>query len=332
MQVRSFTGLLRAALIAVAIAPVPIAQAHAQAQVQDWPQRPVRIIVPFAAGGSSDVAGRIVAQRLSDAFGQQFVVENRPGASGVLAAETVARAPADGYTLLMGSTAQISVMPQMQKTAYDPAKDFAPISIVGTNPFVLVVHPSLPVKTVAELVAYARAQPEKLAYASSGVGSIGHLSMELFLKRAGIEMTAVNYKGGTAQLNDVVAGHVKVTFLNLSTVAPFAASGALRLLAVSSEKRAPQVPDVPTLIESGFAGLKILNWVSLMAPAGTPKPIVDRIAAEVTRAVKAPDAVKLLEANGIDPVGSTPEAFAALIATDIPLWAEAVKLAGLQAK
>ena len=326
MRVGSSTVFCLAALVVAAVV------AARPARAEDWPQRPVRIIVPFAAGGSSDVAGRIVAQRLSDAFGQQFVVENRPGASGVLAAETVARAPADGYTLLMGSTAQISVTPQMQKTPYDPVKDFAPISIVGTNPFVLVVHPSLPVRTVAELVAYARAQPEKLPYASSGVGSIGHLSMELFLKRAGIEMTAVTYKGGTAQLNDVVAGHVKVTFLNLSTVAPFAASGALRLLAVTSETRAPQIPEVPTLIESGFAGLKILNWVSLMAPAGTPKPIVDRIAAEVARAVKEPDAVKLLAANGIDPVGSTPEAFAALIATDIPLWAEAVRVAGLQAK
>jgi tripartite-type tricarboxylate transporter receptor subunit TctC len=313
-----------AALVTVAVAAIRPAQA------ENWPQRPVRIIVPFAAGGSSDVAGRIVAQRLSDAFGQQFVVENRPGASGVLAAETVARASPDGYTLLMGSTAQIAVMPQMQKTAYDPVKDFAPISIVGTNPFVLAVHPSVPAKTVAELVAYAR--HENLDYAASGVGSIGHLSMVLFLKRAGIGMTPVLYKGGTAQLNDVVAGHVKVTFLNLSTVAPFAASGALRLLAVSSEKRAPQIPDVPTLIESGYPGLKILNWVSLLAPAGTAKPIVDRIAAEVARAVKDPAAAKLLEANGIDPVGSTPEEFAAFIAADIPLWAEAVRVAGLESK
>jgi tripartite-type tricarboxylate transporter receptor subunit TctC len=324
MRAGTFARLALLLLVALGMAEPAVAD--------DWPERPVRIIVPFAAGGSSDVAARILGQHLAGAFGQQFLVENRPGAAGVLAADLVARSTPDGYTLLMASTAQISVMPLMTKTPYDPVKDFAAIAIVGTNPFVLAVHPSIPASTLAEFVAFARASPTPLSYASSGVGSLGHLSMELLLKRAGLAMTPVMYKGGTAQLNDVIAGHVKVAFLNLSTVAPFAASGALRLLAVTSEKRSPQIADVPTLIESGFTSLKVLNWVGLMAPATTPKNIVDRIAGETSRAVRDSKLAALLLANGIEPLGSSPEEFAALIAADVPLWAEAVRVAGLHAK
>jgi tripartite-type tricarboxylate transporter receptor subunit TctC len=301
-------------------------------EAEDWPQKPVRITVPFAAGGSSDVAARILAQHLSDAFGQQFLVEDRPGAAGVLAADVVAHSNPDGYTLLMASTAQISVMPLMTRTRYDPVADFAPISMVGTNPFVLAVHPSIPTATLADFVAYVRASPTPLSYAASGMGSLGHLSMELWLKRAGLEMTPVMYKGGTEQINAVIAGHVKVTFLNSSVVAPFAASGALRALAVTSERRSPQIPDVPTLIEAGYASFKVLNWVGLMAPAATPKTIVDRIAGETSRALRDPKLAALLVTNGIEPMGSTPREFAALIADDLPLWAEAVKLTGLQSK
>ncbi len=324
MRAGTFARLALFLLVAVGMAEPAVANG--------WPERPVRIIVPFAAGGSSDVAARILGQHLTSAFGEQFLVENRPGAAGVLAADLVSRSTPDGYTLLMASTSQISVMPLMSKTPYDPVKDFAAIAIVGTNPFVLTVHPSIPASTLAEFLAYARASPVPLSYASSGVGSLGHLSMELLLKRAGLAMTPVMYKGGTAQLNDVIAGYVKVAFLNLSTVAPFAASGALRLLAVTSEKRSPQIAGVPTLIESGFPSLKVLNWVGLMAPAGTPKNIVDRIAGETSRAVRDPKLAALLLANGIEPLGSSPEEFAALIAADVPLWAEAVGGAGLQAK
>ncbi len=324
MRAGTFARLALFLLVAVGMAEPAVANG--------WPERPVRIIVPFAAGGSSDVAARILGQHLTSAFGEQFLVENRPGAAGVLAADLVSRSTPDGYTLLMASTSQISVMPLMSKTPYDPVKDFAAIAIVGTNPFVLTVHPSIPASTLAEFLAYARASPVPLSYASSGVGSLGHLSMELLLKRAGLAMTPVMYKGGTAQLNDVIAGYVKVAFLNLSTVAPFAASGALRLLAVTSEKRSPRIAAVPTLIESGFPSLKVLNWVGLMAPAGTPKNIVDRIAGETSRAVRDPKVAALLLANGIEPLGSSPEEFAALIAADVPLWAEAVGGAGLQAK
>ncbi len=324
MRIPALARLTFLALAALSMAP-PV-------EAEDWPQKPVRITVPFAAGGSSDVAARILAQHLSDAFGQQFLVEDRPGAAGVLAADVVAHSYPDGYMLLMASTSQISVMPLMTRTRYDPVADFAPISIVGTNPFVLAVHPSIPTATLADFVAYVRASPTPMAYAASGMGSLGHLSMELWLKRAGLAMTPVMYKGGTEQINAVIAGHVKVTFLNSSVVAPFAASGALRALAVTSERRSPQIPDVPTLSEAGYASFKVLNWVGLMAPAATPKAIVDRIAGETSRAVRAPKLAALLLANGIEPMGSTPQEFAALIADDVPLWAEAVKLTGLQSK
>jgi len=326
---RRLTVLLRVAAFLAAFATV--AQTT-PVRSEGWPQRPVRIVVPFAAGGSSDVAARVIAQQLGNAFAQQFVVENRAGASGVVAAETVARSPADGYTLLLATSAQISIMPAVTRTPYDPVKDFAPVSVVGTSPFVLVVHPSVPAQTVAEFVDYVRTQPTHLGYASSGVGSTGHLAAELFFKRAGLTMTPVMYKGGAAQLNDVIAGHVKITVLNLVAVLPFAASDALRPLAVTSEKRSTQIPNVPTFIETGYAGFKVSTLLGLMAPAGTPQEIVDRIAAETTRAVKDPAVAKLLIGSGVDPIGSSPSEFAAMIAADIPLWADAVKVAGAQEK
>lgn len=321
---RALLGSL-AALVALGLAP--------PAQSQGWPQRPVKIIVPFAAGGNGDIIARIVAHPLGEALGQPFVVEARPGAGGAIAAEAVARAPADGYTLFMGNTPVISISPAAGKTSYDPVKDFAPISTVGTNPLILVVHPGIPANTLAEFVDYARRQPNKLTYAASGAGTLIYLSTALFLKRAGIDMIPVNYRGGGAPpLADVIAGHVNAYFANLSVVLPQAGSGTLRLLAISSEQRAPQLPDIPTFIESGFPGFKIHTWNGLMAPAGTPKEIIDSIANEVTRAVKDPKIAARLVANGVDPLGNSPEQFAAMIASDIALWTEAVKIAGVQEK
>jgi tripartite-type tricarboxylate transporter receptor subunit TctC len=323
-------GTLRRLLALVTIlAGVASAQ---PAQSQAWPQRPVRIIVAYAAGGNTDIIARIIAQRLGEAFGHPFVVENRPGAAGAIAAEAVARAPADGYTLFMASLGEIAIVPTVTKTSYDPLKDFAPISNIGTNPFVLVTHPSIPANTIAQFVDYARASPDKLSYSVAGLGSLSHLSMVLFQKRAGLDMIPVMYRGGTAPLTDVIAGHVKIFFANLSVVAPHATSGALRLLAVTSEKRAVQIPNVPTFIESGFPGFKTLLWTGLMAPAGTPKDIIDRIAKEVSRAVKDPNVAERLTSNGVDPLGNSPEEFASMIAADIALWAEAVKIAGVQEK
>jgi tripartite-type tricarboxylate transporter receptor subunit TctC len=299
---------------------------------QVWPQKPVRIVVPFAPGGNTDGIARLIAQPLGETFGQLFVVENRPGAAGAIAAEAVARAPTDGQTLLMGTPSQIAIIPAMTKTPYDPVKDLAPISVVGTNPYVLVVHAGLPVRTLAELAAYARRQPDKLAYAAPVFGGLSHLSMLLFLKRAGLEMTPVSYKGGAAPLADVVAGHVPIYFATLSEAVSQARGGAIRLLAVSSENRVPQIADVPTFAESGFPGFKVLTWNGLMAPAGVPKETIDRIAKEVSRAVKDAKFAERLAAFGIDPLGNTPVEFAAMIAADIAMWSEAIKIAGVQEK
>ena len=302
------------------------------AQAQEWPHKPVRIVVSFAAGGNSDIVARLIGQRLSEAFAQQFVIENRPGASGAIAAEMVARAPADGYTLLMGNVPVICITPAIGRVAYDPVKDFAPISAVGTNPLVLVAHPSVPAANIEQFVDHVRARPRQLTYVSSGFGSIVHLAMGLFLKRAELEMTPVSYKGGAAPLTDVIAGHVKTYFSNLSVVVPHANSGALKMLGVTAERRLPAIPDVPTFIESGFPAFRILTWNGLMAPAGTPAGIIDRMAQEVARAVKDPKFVERLAGDGFDPLGNRPDQFAAMIAEDIPFWADAVKLAGVQEK
>jgi tripartite-type tricarboxylate transporter receptor subunit TctC len=299
------------------------------ADAQGWPQKPVRILVPYAAGGNSDGIARIVAQRLSDRFGQTFIVENRVGANGAVACDAAARAAPDGYTLLWAVTPPIAIAPAMSKVAYDPVKDFAPISIVGSNAFVLLVNKDFPPKTVAELIAHVRAQPTKMAYAEGSAGSLTHLSMALFLKRAGLDMTNVSYRGNAPALTDVIAGHLPVMFSNVSDALPQAASGAVRLLAVSSDMRVPQIPDIPTIAESGFPGFNVITWNGLVAPAGTPRPVIDAIASEIASAVKDAKFVEHLESYGVDPVGNLPAEFAAIIAADVAQWADAVKMAGL---
>jgi len=295
------------------------------APAQAWPARPVRIVVPFSAGGNADIIARIVAQRLAEAFGQQFVIENRAGASGAVAAETVARAPADGYTLLAANVPQIAVLPVIGRTVYDPLRDFAPITNIGINPFVLVAHPSMPVDTLAQFVEYVRERPNTITYVGSGSASLTYLTMALFRKRAGLDMIPVSYKGGAAPMADLLAGHVKTMFANVSMAMPHAASGALKLVAVTSERRVPQLPQVPTFAEAGVPNFTIVTWNGLMAPAGTPRDIIDRVAAEVGRAVKEQKFVERLAGDGFEPVGSTPEAFAATIAADMAFWAEAVR-------
>jgi tripartite-type tricarboxylate transporter receptor subunit TctC len=323
----SFTIVMVAAIAALAAA---IGCISGEAQAQIWPQRPVRIIVPYAAGGNSDGMARIVAQRLTEAFGQTFVVENRLGANGAIAAEAVARSAGDGYTLLWGVTPPITINPALTHVNYDPIKDFAPISAVGTNAFVLLVNRDFPPRTVAEFVAYVRAQPTRLAYAEGSAGSLTHLAMALFLKRARLDMTNVSYRGNAPALTDVVAGHLPTMFSNISDAMPQAAAGSVRLLAVSSKARALQLPDVPTIAESGFPGYDVLTWNGLMAPAATPKEIVHKIAAEVARAVKDPQFVARLNQYGADPLGNTPEEFGAMIAAETALWADTVKSLGLK--
>jgi tripartite-type tricarboxylate transporter receptor subunit TctC len=300
------------------------------ARSQTWPQRPVTLVVPFAAGGNTDGIGRSIAQWLSDRLGQQFVVENRAGAGGAIAAEMVAKAPADGYTLFVAALPQIAIVPAISQTRYDPVKDFAPISVVGTNPFVLAVNKDVPVKNIPEFIDYIRRAPQPLSYASAGIGSLNHLSMALFLKLAGIDMIHVPYKGNAPAISDVVAGHVPAIFTNLSDALPQAAAGSIRLIGVSSETRAPQIPDVPTVAEQGFPTFKTRTWNALMAPAKTDPAIISRVAGEVAAAAKDPGFAERLNHLGVDPLGNTPAEFAALIAADISFWAEAVRIAGVK--
>jgi tripartite-type tricarboxylate transporter receptor subunit TctC len=318
------------ALVATALLVSAIGCTDARAQAQNWPQRPVRIIAPYAAGGNSDVITRLTAQRLSDAFGQTFVVENRLGGNGAVASEAVARAAPDGYTLLWGVTPPITINPALTKVAYDPVKDFAPVSVVAVNGFVLVVNKNFPPKTVSEFVSYVRAQSTKLAYAEGSAGSLTHLAMALFLKRAGLDMTNVSYRGNAPALTDVVAGHLPTMFSNISDAVPQAQAGAIRMLAVSTKTRSAQIPDVPTVAESGYPGFNVVTWNGLMAPAGTPKEIIAKMAAEIGRAVKDPAFVARLDQMGADPLGNTPEEFSAMIATETALWADTVKSLGLK--
>ena len=310
---------------------VAAAASSSVALAQDWPQRTVRVIVPFASGGNTDTIARIVTERLSATLGQPFVVENRVGAGGAIAAESVAKSAPDGYTLLMAAVSQIAILPYIQKIAYDPVKDFAPVSNIGTNPFVLGVHESVPARNVREFVEYVKSRPGQLNYASGGNGTIGHLSGALFISRAGLSMTHVPYKGGGPAVADLVAGTVQMYFGNASELIQHSKSGRIRLLGVSSEGRAPQLPEIPAIAES-FAGFRTLTWNGLLAPAGTPPAIVSRLSTEVQKIVREPAVAARLTSIGVDPLGSTPAEFAEMIRTDSVTWQEAVKAAGLKAE
>ncbi len=300
------------------------------ANAQSWPQRPIKLLVPFAAGGNIDITGRLMAARLSEVLGQQVIVENRVGGGGIIATEAVARAPADGYTLLWASTNVIAIVPAATKVPYDPVKDFAPVSALGASPQVLLVNSKIPAKTVAEFVAYVKAQPEKLAYGGGGgPGSASNLIMALFLKRAGLEMTAVSYRGTAPALTDLIAGHIPTTFVPMAEAHAQATNPNLRILAVSSGRRSPRMPDVPSIAET-YPGYNAVSWTGMLAPAGTPKEIVERLAVEMVKAAKDPKFVEQLESNGIEPLAEGSEKFAAMIATEIPVWADAVDIAGVK--
>jgi tripartite-type tricarboxylate transporter receptor subunit TctC len=300
------------------------------ALAQQWPQKPIKVVVPFPPGGVTDAIARITADWLTPRLGQPVVAENRPGASGAIAAEFVARADADGYTLFSAATPQLAIVPHVQKISYDPLKDFAPISIVGTNPFALGCNANLPPKSLTELVAYSKERPGQLSYASPGSGSVGHLTMALFLARAGLKMEAVLYKGGGPAIADVVAGHVPCYFGNLNEIIPHAGSGRLKVFAVSSERRAPQLPQVPTVAEQGYPGFRTVTWNGYVAPAGTPRPVVERIAREIAAACKDAAFVERLAKIGVDPACSTPDDFAKAIGDDLNTWKEAVQAAGIK--
>jgi tripartite-type tricarboxylate transporter receptor subunit TctC len=299
------------------------------AQTQ-WPQKPIKVIVPFPPGGVTDSIARITADWLSQRVGQPVVAENRPGASGAIAADVVARSDPDGYTLLSASTPQLSIVPHVQKISYDPIADFAPISIVGTNPFALGCNPKIPATSLRALVEYAKARPGQLSYASPGSGSVGHLTMALLLARAGVTMEAVLYKGGGPAIADVIAGHVPCYFGNLNEIIPHAGTGKLNVLAVSGQVRAPQLPQVPTVAEQGYPGFRTVTWNGYVAPAGTPKDIVERLAREIGAGCKDPAFTGRLNKIGVDAVCSTPAEFEKALREDLLIWKEAVNAAGMK--
>jgi tripartite-type tricarboxylate transporter receptor subunit TctC len=317
----ALTIAISCAITWLSVAPVP---------AQSWPQRPVTFIVPFAAGGNTDGIARITAQRLSETLGGHFVVENRTGAGGALAAETVAKAAPDGYTLLIAALPVMAIVPAINKVRYDSQKDFAPISNIATNPFVLVVNKDIPVMTLREFIDYVKARDGQLTYGSAGIGSLNHLSMALFLKKAGIAMTHVPYKGNAPALSDVIAGHIPAMFSNFSDALPQANAGNVRMIALSADKRSPLADQVPTLAESGFPDFNILTWNGLMAPADTPKPIVEKIAAAIAAAVRDPKFSARLSEFGVDPLGNSPDEYREMLARDVAIWAEAVDIAGVR--
>jgi tripartite-type tricarboxylate transporter receptor subunit TctC len=314
-------------VLASSLVIVPIV--HAQGA---YPTKPIRLIVPSVAGGGTDISARLIAPRLSEYLGQQVVVENRAGAAMMIGGEAVARAAPDGYTLLMGIST-LTINPSIHpKMPYDTVRDFAPVSLAVTLPNVLVTHPSLPVKTVRELIVFARSRPGQLNYGSAGVGSSLHLSMELFLSMTKLRMVHIPYKGSAPALVDMLAGQIVVMTGTMITVIPHIRGGRLRALGVTSATRSQVAPDVPSIAEAGVPGYESVQWYGVLAPAGTPREVITRIHEGVVRALQDATVRKRFLDDGVEPVGSSPEEFAALIRADMAKWAKVVKDAGIKAE
>ena len=302
---------------------------HAQA----YPDRPVRYISPFPPGGVNDIVSRIMAAKLSEIWGRQVIVDNRPGAGGTIGADIAAKATPDGYTLLMGGIGTHGIAPALyKKLPYDHIKDFAPLSMIGTVPHVLVVHPSLPVKSVRELIAYAKANPGKINYGSSGVGTALHLSMEMFRSMTGIDIVHVPYKGGGPAQTDLLGGRILAMCATLTGELPHIKSGKVRALGVTSTKRSALLPDVPTIAESGVPGFEVTAWNAMFTQAAVPKPILAKLNADVVRALSLPDVQRRLAENGLDAAASTTEQLSAFVKSETVKWAKAVKDSGATAE
>ena len=313
-------------LACVALVLLPASPALAQA----WPNKPIRIVVGFPPGGGNDIIARLAGAKLQEAWGQSVVIENRPGANSIIASEFVAKAAPDGYTLLVNATGGMTVNPSLYpKLSYDPIKDFVPISIIGSFPMVLAVHPSVPASNVQELVAFARANPGKLNY-SSGSTSF-QLATELLKQMTGISMNHVPYKGSAASANAVLANDVQVTIIDAPPVLPQIRGGRLRGLAVTSAKRVSAAPELPTIAESGVPGYDMSLWIALFAPAGTPNDVAAKLVAETMRLSQLPDVREKLLGLGVEPVGSTQEQLAATIRAEIPRFASVIKASGMKA-
>jgi tripartite-type tricarboxylate transporter receptor subunit TctC len=307
--------------------------AMAQSGTVKYPERPLRYIIPFPPGGSTDIVGRIVAAALTEDLGQQVVIDNRSGAGGTLGAQIAAHATPDGYTIFACNIASLAVSPALyKKLGYDPANDFIPIGLVGSNPNSLVVHPSVAAKSVSEFIALAKSQPGKLNYGSAGVGTSPQLSMELFKMNAGIDITHIAYKGAGPAVADLMGGHLHAMFATVPSVLGGIRAGKIRVLAVTSKKRAPDLPDVPTLAESGMPDFEVISWQGLCTPRGTPKPAVERLRTALHKALQRPVTRKQLADQGIQTEGRTADEFAAFIRSEHAKWAKVVKAIGIEPK
>jgi tripartite-type tricarboxylate transporter receptor subunit TctC len=313
------------ALIGVGIVAPTIAQ--------DYPTRPITLVVPYAAGGGNDTMARIVADKMSRTLGQQIVIENRAGAGGTIATRQVAKSAPDGYTLVIGGTGTLAVNPTLYANiGYDPRKDFAPIGLIGTSALVVLVHPSVPAKSIRELIDLARKDPGKLNYASAGVGSGIHLGTVLFEHMAEVKLTHVPYRGSGPALTDLVGGHVTVYFSSLPPAVQLIRDGKVRALAVTGAQRAKALPDLPTVAEAGLPGYESVLHYGIAAPAGTPRPIIDKLSAALREAVMAPDTQERMAADGTEPLASTPEDYAADIDREETKWSTIVRKSGAKAE
>jgi len=301
------------------------------AAAQTYPAKPIRLIVPFPPGGSADILARAIGQKAGDGLGQSLIVENRPGAGTAIGAEALAKSPPDGYAIMIGTVSSHAINPALNpKLPFDPVRDFTPVSLVASIPFAMVVHPSVPAKTVQEFVALARAKPGTLNYSSAGSGTSNHLAGELLRSMTGIDIVHIPYKGSAPALNDLIAGQVSMMFDLVLTAAPHVKSGAVRGLAVAGAQRSSVLPELPTVAESGIPGYEVSAWFGIFAPAGVPQPVVQRLNAEFVKALQQPDLRERLATQGADPLTSTPAEFSAYLRAEIDKWAKVVKAAGMK--
>ncbi len=308
-----------------------IATTAAAAAGDNYPSKPIRLVVPFTPGGSNDLVGRVLSQKLFEVWGQPVIIDNRPGGGSTIGIDVVVRAPPDGYTLLTTSGG-VAMNVSLYKLPFNPVKDLAPVILLAQMPYLLAVNPSLPAKSARDLVSLAKAQPGKVIFASSGAGTSSHLAMELFRSMAGIDMLHVPFKGGGPAVTSVMSGEVQGTFNVITGTLPYTRSGKLRALGVSSAKRVEVAPDIPTIGESGVAGYEMIAWYNVFAPARTPRAIVDRLNNEITRMLQMPDVRERLQTLGVTPLGGTPEALGKYLEFEITRWAKLIKEVGIQVK
>jgi tripartite-type tricarboxylate transporter receptor subunit TctC len=301
------------------------------AAAQQYPSRPIRFVVPFAPGGGTDILARLLAQHLYEPLKQPVIVDNRPGAGGVIGAEIAARSPADGYTIVLGSPGPLTINPNLQRVPYDTLRDFAPITLAQISPFVLLVHPSVPANSVKDLIALAKANPGSLNYGSAGNGSVSHFSTEQFKALAGVDVVHVPYKGAGPYLIDLVGGRLQMAFENLPTVWPHVRSGKLKMLAVGTKTRSALVPEMPTVVEAGVPGYESSTAFGVLAPARTPAAAIARLSKELMKILQSPDIKEKMTAEGVEAVGGTPEEYAAHIREELVKYARIVKAAGIKA-